>query len=145
MDEKNSASAPKPRFVGPGAPKAYRLRYPIEFDGKVYEEIVITPPTTATYVAYMDDLAAGKPGDLKMVDAPDAVLDYLHPDDTEEVNKVIVGFLPRALKEAAERVETPGDTSESSEQNSDSPSPNSNDSPGPESSGSTNSPESAAP
>lgn len=144
MDSKEN-SAPAPRFVGAGACRVHTLRFPVEYDGKVYEKITVTPPTTKAYVEYMTALTEGRECDLNMVDTPTIVMEHLHPDDTEEVNKLIHDFLPRDFKAALEQQATPGNTSSSSKPNSDSPSESASDTPGPDSSPSSTSPVSVEP
>lgn len=129
-----------PRFVGPGASRVVPLRYPVEYAGKVWEAVTIRPMTTKQYVACMEAMEGGGKFDLGIVDAPEEVLDYLFPDDTEEVNKAIQDFLPRALRTVLEQPATPGGTSPPSPQSSDSHSQNSSTSTGEESSASTSSP-----
>ncbi|HEY8578647.1 MAG TPA: phage tail assembly protein [Beijerinckiaceae bacterium] len=93
-----AAPAP-PRFVG-GPPRstAVPLRWPVEYDGKVYDSIAVHRMSVADVDAYSRD------GFPRMFgDTPRAVIDALDADDAAAVNKAVLDFFPEALLTAEER------------------------------------------
>lgn len=100
-----------PKFVG--GPVRYRtvtLECPIEYDGVVYAEVVVTRLTAADVAAFeaqLDALRATQPDarvrwplfrDAGGAPIPDVVLDALDADDKHEVDKAAASFLPRAYR-----------------------------------------------
>lgn len=97
---------PAPAFVaGKSRSETVKLEWPLEYDGKIYEQITITRPTTADLEAWRNRLAQmraeGRDTDkerLPMFDAPGAVIDALDPDDDLAVSEVAERFLPRRFR-----------------------------------------------
>jgi hypothetical protein len=101
------ASAPVPRFVGPGAFRVIPLSIHVEYDGKVYEQITVQRMTVAQMRAFFEAVKGDDDAKLDcMVDCPPAVLDALFPDDYDLVDEALRDFLPRRLKNAGETAET---------------------------------------
>jgi hypothetical protein len=92
-----------PRFVG-GRPRStvVKLEYPIEFDGKVYEQITITRMTVKQLGAYIESIrnASGDPPPPPIFDAPREVIEALDADDSAAIDRIALDFLPRVLREA---------------------------------------------
>ena len=101
-NEAAEAEKPKPaapRFIGDRPrSRTVTLEWPLEFDGKVYEQIVVRRATLADLAVFAEQLAAlpkGQEIHLPMYDAPDAVIDALDPDDRDSLNAAADGFLLR--------------------------------------------------
>lgn len=101
--ELDAVPPPAPKYADNGRPRfrVVPLEWPIEYDGKTYSEITVRRMTTAEVVALVDqmrdDVGAAT---LPMFDVPREVIDYLDPDDADEVNKAVNDFLPRGLRSA---------------------------------------------
>ncbi|PZU95578.1 MAG: phage tail assembly protein [Chelatococcus sp.] len=98
-----------PKFIaGKARSETVKLEWPIEYDGKTYDTITITRPTTADLEAWRDKIAAMKAAEedvskerLPMFDAPTAVLEALDPDDDDSISAVVTRFLPRRFRDDA--------------------------------------------
>jgi hypothetical protein len=131
MASKKDDSAPASRFVGAGAFRVVDLKYPVEFDGKVYDKITVRRMTMKEMREFVEAVGEGKAAQPPVTDCPSDLLDHLYPDDYEEVDKAISDFLPRALKEVFARVVEAGEpTPPSSPPNSDGAPTSSSDSSG---------------
>jgi hypothetical protein len=101
---------PLPKFVGGAARlRSVPLSYPVEYDGAVYNEIVLARLTAAEVAAFQD--AAAKLPDgaspewpiYRNADGkplPEAVLAALDDDDKFELDKALRDFLPRRFQAA---------------------------------------------
>jgi hypothetical protein len=109
------APAP-PKFADGGKPRAQtvKLNYPVEYDGKIYNEITVRRLTATEVDQFCTALVARVPTDtsamprLPMFDVPFAVLDALDADDDDAVQEVITSFLPRRLRQAVEQSQQSG-------------------------------------
>jgi len=145
MTSPKKPSAPGPRFVGPGAFRVVPLQFPLEYDGVVYNEIKVLRLSAKQVNDFVEAVGEDSSAKLPVIEGPSEVLDYLFPDDLEEVNKVIEDFLPRVLRTVRERaLETTGATPQPSPPSSTNDSPISSNSSGDASSGSTSTPSSVA-
>ncbi|MDC7784754.1 phage tail assembly protein [Rhodoplanes sp. TEM] len=93
-----------PRFVG-GKPRArvITLEYPIEYRGKLWEQITVRRMTAKELQDFVDQASKdGETPKLPMFDAPIEVMDFLDPDDQATVSEAVQDFLPRALRQAEE-------------------------------------------
>lgn len=99
---------------GPPRIKSVSLRYPVRYDGKLYDAVTVRRLTVAETAAFESRVAtqlkadpasrvrwpvyydsAGNP-------LPDVVIDALDADDKWEVDKIVADFLPRAWLAAGE-------------------------------------------
>jgi hypothetical protein len=103
-----------PRFVGGAARvKTVPLAWPVEYDGKVYDEITIKRLTAREVADFSEKLEKEKNGALRwpvFVDGegapiPDVVLDAIDDDDNLEIQKALIDFLPRRFRGGAEASE----------------------------------------
>lgn len=94
--ESETQPAPaSPRFVGDRRRDVVvPLEWPIEYDGKVYNEIRVRRMTGAEVAAFVNS----DDGTLPMVEAPKVVIDALDADDAMAINKAITDFLPQSLR-----------------------------------------------
>ena len=76
------------------------LDYPVEFDGVVWDKIVVRSPTVAVVADFAERVSAAGGANLRlpMFDAPDEVLDALHLDDDDRLSEVADRFLPRRFR-----------------------------------------------
>lgn len=85
------------------------LAWPLDFEGKFYERIVVKRPSTREVGDYYDRLRQLPAGDTKGLrfpifyhedgtPVPDAVLDALDDDDADTLEADIADFLPRRLR-----------------------------------------------
>lgn len=80
------------------------LQYPVEFDGKVWDQVRVHRITAKELRAYIEEVSTS-PGYVMppMVDCPLEVWEAMDADDQAEVDDVAMVFTPRRLKAAAER------------------------------------------
>jgi hypothetical protein len=79
------------------------LEWPIEYAGKVYNEITVHRMTTAQIGDFISAAEKGAKVMLPMFgDTPAAVIDALDPDDSEAVNEAVRSFLPRGMRAETE-------------------------------------------
>lgn len=98
------------------------LQYPAEFEGVVYDKVVVRRPTRAEVQTFVEG------GKLPIYDVPEVVFENLDPDDYEKVNEVMLDFLPLSLQTAlALAQENGGDTSQPSQASSEAGSSNTNE------------------
>ncbi len=101
--ETEAAKPAPPEFVDTGRPRfrAVPLEWPLTYDGKRYDEIVVRRMTAEEVVNFLDQATAdAKTARLPMFDVPHEVIAALDPDDADAVNKAVTDFLPRALRPA---------------------------------------------
>lgn len=89
------------------------LEWPIEYEGRMYDRIVVRRMSTAEVVTFVDAARQARVGDgdvrLPMFDTVDGtpvpleVIDALDPDDAAAVNEAVADFLPRSLRPDAPR------------------------------------------
>lgn len=80
------------------------LKYPVEYDGQVYERITVSRMSAQQMSAFIEAIAEG--GDaprLPMFDVPDEVVAALDSDDADELDDLVRDLLPRRLRTAFER------------------------------------------
>jgi len=81
------------------------LDWPVEYNGTIYDRLTVRRLTAGEVARFVEAIRA-LPEDkrasarLPMVDAPDAVLDSLDPDDDDKIDEVISRFLPRRFRVA---------------------------------------------
>jgi hypothetical protein len=122
MTRKKNA-APESRFVGPGAFCKVRLAFPVEFEGKVYEEITVRRMNVRELREYVERAAEDPNAMPDILDCPMGLMDALFPDDEDAVGEAINNFLPQRLKGLVEPApESGATTAESSPPSSTSPS-----------------------
>ena len=86
------------------------IQYPAEFEGVVYDKVVVRRPTRAEVQTFVDG------GKLPIYDIPEVVFENLDPDDFERVNEVMLDFLPLSLQTALALARESGeDTSQPSQ------------------------------
>jgi hypothetical protein len=92
----------RPRF------RTVPLEWPVEFEGKVWNEIQVRRMTTAEVGTFIEAIKTdGAKAYLPMFDAPQAVMDALDDDDGVAVNEAVNDFLPRRLQVAADELQSP--------------------------------------
>jgi hypothetical protein len=94
-DEAEVKKAPEPpKFIGT-KPRSEKvpLEWPVEYDGKVWDEIEVRR-MSVTDIATMSDDSRNFP----MFDAPREVMDALDVDDDIRVREVADRFLPQGFK-----------------------------------------------
>lgn len=81
------------------------LDYPVEFDGVVWDKIVVRTPNVKILREFNRTIAAARENGedlndvrLPLYDAPDDILDALHPDDDDRLQEVGGRFLPRRFR-----------------------------------------------
>ena len=96
--------APTPRYVdGKLREKRVELEWPVEYDGKTYDAIVVRRMTGQQVADFLDQLAQVKDPDKARMhfpmlyddegcDVPHAVIEFLDDDDAETVAKVTQDF-----------------------------------------------------
>jgi hypothetical protein len=110
------ATPQPPRFVDPaGRAETVMLDWPIEYDGKLWDRIVVRRMTVAEVSAFSDRVASTPEGERKkisvdMFDAPPEVMGAMDADDDEKIWAVANRFLPRRF-----RVDTQEQISETGE------------------------------
>ncbi|MGU3541038.1 hypothetical protein [Methylobacterium sp. A54F] len=94
-------SSDKPRS------RRIELEWPVEYGGRTYQALVIQRVTTDQIAAWTNAVRKKDPNanlgnvvDDDGAPVPTAVLEFLDPDDNEEVGEAIESFLPRRLREA---------------------------------------------
>jgi hypothetical protein len=113
MNDETQVPAPVARIVG-GAPrtKSIALKWPVEFDGRVYTDITVRRITAGEVDVFVQSVRDGVTAPaLPMFDAPPEVLAAMDADDSATLNEAAADFLPRALRGA----DTPSATSDSSQ------------------------------
>lgn len=76
--------------------KSVPLRWPVQFDGKTYDHVTVRRMTGNEVAAFFK--AEGDAVELPMFDCPREVIDALDADDAEDVNRVVLDFLPRSMR-----------------------------------------------
>lgn len=88
-----------PRFVSEvGRSQVVKLEWPLEYEGKVWDQITVRRLTAREVDVAVEASRAGQDDTLPIFDAPTAVLDALDADDSQRLNEVAKSFFPRALK-----------------------------------------------
>jgi hypothetical protein len=106
-----------PRFIGGAARSTtISLDWPVEYDGVVYEGIVLRRLTTDEVAKFLDKIN-GQPADAKVTfpvfrtaddsEIPDEVLSALDDDDMTKLNEAAASFLPRRFRAAPESDSSP--------------------------------------
>lgn len=92
------------RIVNPeGRSKIIPLRFPVEFDGKVWEGIEVRRCTGSEITAYFDEMSPDKGFVLPpVIQCPMEVWNVLDADDQADVDEAAQAFMPRRLKAAVE-------------------------------------------
>lgn len=101
---------PAPRFLGDRPRfKTYKLEWPLEYAGKIYEEIHLVRLSSGEVEAFIEKLTGS--GEAKVAwpifrDAegalvPDGLMDALDADDRDALGKAQLDFLPRRFLGAA--------------------------------------------
>lgn len=115
VETTEEAPVKEARIVSPKERTAtVELDWPIEFDGKTWNEVTIGRVTGKEVDEYLTAVLGGDTRTmLPVVKCPVEVYDALDDDDRFRVEEAALPFLPRRLREAAKSLEsTPGDTSE---------------------------------
>lgn len=101
---------PVARIVNPeGRSKTIPLVFPVEFDGKVWDNIEIRRCTGAEMKVYFEALASGKAFALPpVITCPMEVWDAMDADDQYTVDQEAQAFMPRRLKAAVELLSATG-------------------------------------
>lgn len=73
------------------------LEWPVEYDGKVYDAVTVSRMSGEQISAFYADEVSGR---LPMFDCPFEVIDALDADDAMTVQKAVLDFLPRSMREA---------------------------------------------
>ncbi|PYF05047.1 hypothetical protein BJ122_102273 [Rhodopseudomonas faecalis] len=88
------------------------LEFPVEYDGKRYDQVTVSRMTTAQVADFMAAVhEQGGKAKLPMYDCPHELLPHLDADDGERVDAAVMDFLPRALREAGASLPQTGDGS----------------------------------
>ncbi len=97
---------PQASFVGvAGRSRSLRveLDWPIEFDGKIYDHIIIKRATIGEWRRYFEAMAEGARLPMPCFSEPLEVIDSLDTDDDDKIQMVLDDFFPkRFLKKEAE-------------------------------------------
>ncbi|WP_342361412.1 hypothetical protein [Terrarubrum flagellatum] len=121
MDNQENAPAEKPKARFVDAAKrvtTFALKWPIEFDGKIYEKVTITRPTKLQIDALMASSAEGKGFDSEslspIMDVPYEVYEALDDEDGDPIDTLVGSFFERrvaALRALSEASPSSSDTS----------------------------------
>lgn len=119
MTDISSPSPAAPAFVNAAARRrSVKLQWPLEYDGRVYDEICVRRLTVAEVAAWVEGLKAGgenpHPHMPIYVDAagapiPDVVIDALDDDDGAALDEVVRDFLPRRFRGLQDSASGPAD------------------------------------
>lgn len=85
------------------------LEYPVEFDGKLYEQIRIHRVSAQEVSDWIKRLDGDGDQMPPVVDCPMEVWNALDADDQDTVDKEAMAFTPRRLKEAAGLIQGTGE------------------------------------
>lgn len=116
-EKKQPAGVPVARLKSEdGRERMVPLNYPVEFDGKLWEEVRIRKITGRELADYIEVLQTSPSSVLPpMIDCPIEVWDAMDADDQADVDDAAQAFTPRRLKAAVELSQgIGGDTSVSS-------------------------------
>src|SRR4051812_41423264 len=96
----DEVTKPAARIVGgPPRTKTVALQWPVEFDGKTYNEIEVRRLTAADVDTFVKAVRAGdQDARLPYYNAPDEVLDAMDADDSAALNEAAAPFTPRAFQ-----------------------------------------------
>ena len=102
MTEKRGDAAKAPpvaKLIAKSKPlfRTIELEYPVDFDGTVYETITVRRMTGEEVRLFIEGIEVDRR--LPMFDVPSEVIGALDADDAEQINKAVMDFLPRALRE----------------------------------------------
>ncbi len=95
-----------PRYVDEsGRSEVVHLLYPIEYAGRIWAEITVRRPTAAMVRDWSRRVLAAKEAGVDtsdipppVFDAPDAVVNFVDPDDDDRLEEVARRFLPRRFQ-----------------------------------------------
>jgi len=110
---------PQARIIKPeGRTATVKLDWPVEFDGKIYEEITIRRLIGREVEEFLEAINTRKDGDPRskppMIDCPVEVYSEMDDDDRLRVEEAMLPFLPLRLQRmVASTPSTAGDTSAS--------------------------------
>lgn len=105
-EESPSPVAAAPRFLDEAARReVVPLLHPFEYEGRIWSEITVRRPTAAMVRDWTRRVVAAKDAGLAtddipppVFDAPDAVLNFVDPDDDDRLEEVALRFLPRRFR-----------------------------------------------
>lgn len=101
--EQLSTAPAAPRFVDEERRReVVPLLHPFEFEGRIWSEITVRRPTAAMVRDWTRRVLAAKEAGVDtsdipapVFDAPDAVVNFVDPDDDDRLEEVARRFLPR--------------------------------------------------
>jgi hypothetical protein len=87
------------------------LEWPIEFNGKVYDQIRVRRITGHQWQAYVEAMTDSKVESPvpPTIDCPQEVWDVMDADDMDTVGIASMDFMPRRMKAAADQTPSNGD------------------------------------
>lgn len=105
----------KPVFLNAAARRrCVALQWPLEYDGRVYAEILVRRLTVGEVAAWVESLKAGGNNahmpiyvDAAGAPIPAAVIDALDDDDGAALDEVVRDFLPRRFRGLQESASDP--------------------------------------
>ena len=88
-----------PKFVNEqGRFEIVKLDWPVEYDGKVWDQIKVMRTTIKQWRTHWETIVSGGVSEVPMYDAPQIVMDSLDPDDDEKVEKAMERFFPQRYR-----------------------------------------------